>query len=156
MLSLWRTEIWLVLLYSHIICFHHIVSGTIYSFILWFSIVWKLVFYPVQKINWWFLFWPPEIVNIVDGSYCHSGNLRCHRRQQSCHFDNTRCQCNTVAEMFHNFNSLRPRQNGRHFPDDIFKCFFLNENIWIRRHTIIWINDGKSTDAYMCHSASMS
>ena len=25
-------------------------------------------------------------------------------------------------------NTLRPRQNGRHFPDDIFKCFFLNEN----------------------------
>ena len=28
-------------------------------------------------------------------------------------------------------NSLRPRQNGRHSPDDIFKCIFLNENIWI-------------------------
>ena len=26
------------------------------------------------------------------------------------------------------FNTLRPRQNGRHFPDDIFKCIFLNEN----------------------------
>ena len=29
------------------------------------------------------------------------------------------------------FNSLRPRHNGRHFPDDIFKCIFLNESIWI-------------------------
>ena len=29
------------------------------------------------------------------------------------------------------FNTLRPRQNGRHFPDDIFKCFFLNENVSI-------------------------
>ena len=28
-------------------------------------------------------------------------------------------------------NTLRPRQNGRHFPDAIFKCVFLNENIWI-------------------------
>ena len=28
-------------------------------------------------------------------------------------------------------NTLRPRQNGRHFPDDICKCIFLNENIWI-------------------------
>ena len=26
---------------------------------------------------------------------------------------------------------LRPRQNGRHFPDDLFKCFFLSENVWI-------------------------
>ena len=29
------------------------------------------------------------------------------------------------------FNTLRPRQNGRHFPDDTFKCIFLNENVWI-------------------------
>ena len=29
------------------------------------------------------------------------------------------------------FNTLRPRQNGRHFPDEIFKCIFLNENAWI-------------------------
>ena len=27
-------------------------------------------------------------------------------------------------------NTLRPRQNGHHFPDNIFKCIFLNENIW--------------------------
>ena len=31
----------------------------------------------------------------------------------------------------HGFNTLRPRQNGRHFPDDIFKWIFLNENVWI-------------------------
>ena len=29
------------------------------------------------------------------------------------------------------FNTLRLRQNGRHFADDIFKCIFLNENAWI-------------------------
>ena len=29
------------------------------------------------------------------------------------------------------FNTLRPRQNGRYFADDIFKCIFLNENVWI-------------------------
>ena len=28
-------------------------------------------------------------------------------------------------------NSLRPRQNGRHFADDVLKCIFLNENVWI-------------------------
>ena len=28
-------------------------------------------------------------------------------------------------------NTLRPRQNGRHFPGDIFKCIFLNESVWI-------------------------
>ena len=28
-------------------------------------------------------------------------------------------------------NTLRPRQNERHFADDIFTCIFLNENAWI-------------------------
>ena len=28
-------------------------------------------------------------------------------------------------------NTLRPRQNGRHFADDILKCIFLNGNVWI-------------------------
>ena len=27
--------------------------------------------------------------------------------------------------------TFRPRPNGRHFPDDIFKWIFLNENVWI-------------------------
>ena len=26
---------------------------------------------------------------------------------------------------------MKPRQNGRHLWDDIFKCIFLNENAWI-------------------------
>ena len=30
-----------------------------------------------------------------------------------------------------NFNTLMPRQNGRHFPDDIFKRIFLNQNVRI-------------------------
>ena len=29
------------------------------------------------------------------------------------------------------FSTSRPRQNGRHFPDDIFKSIFLNGNVWI-------------------------
>ena len=29
------------------------------------------------------------------------------------------------------FNTLRARQHGCHFADDIFKCIFLNENVWI-------------------------
>ena len=28
-------------------------------------------------------------------------------------------------------NTLRPRQNGRHFADDILKRIFFNENVWI-------------------------
>ena len=69
------------------------------------------------------------------------------------------------------FNTSRPKQNGRRYPDDIFKCIFLNENICVlinislkfvpkgqinniqslvqnyglaptRRQAIIWTNDG--------------
>ena len=31
----------------------------------------------------------------------------------------------------HIFNTLRLKQNGRHFQDDIFKRIFLHENVWI-------------------------
>ena len=41
----------------------------------------------------------------------------------------------TFSALFHrhwgNFNTLRPRQNSRHFPDDIFNCIFLNDNVCI-------------------------
>ena len=36
-----------------------------------------------------------------------------------------------VLDLLVEINTLRPRQNGRHFTDDIFKCIFLNENVWI-------------------------
>ena len=34
-----------------------------------------------------------------------------------------------IAEI--QFNSSRPRENRRHFADDVFKCIFLNENVMI-------------------------
>ena len=37
----------------------------------------------------------------------------------------------TSVHWIWSFNTLRPRQDGRHYPDDIFRCIFLNENIWI-------------------------
>ena len=81
-----------------------------------------------------------------------------------------------------NISTLRPRQNGRHFPDDIFKYIFLNENMWIFIEILLkfvpnglinnipalvqkmpWYRPGDNplsepmfTDAYMQHSASMS
>ena len=73
------------------------------------------------------------------------------------------------------FYTLRSRKNGRHFANDIFKCIFLNGNVWIPIkisllfvprgpinnipalvQIIIWNNDGYITDAYMRHSASVS
>ena len=38
----------------------------------------------------------------------------------------------TKIKLWNNIiNTLRPRQNGRNFVDDILKCIFLNENVWI-------------------------
>ena len=80
---------------------------------------------------------------------------------------------------------LRPRQNGRRFPDDILKLIFLNENVWIsiticlkfvpkvligNKPALVQIMAWRLTgdkplsepmmvnfaDAYMRHSASMS
>ena len=82
-------------------------------------------------------------------------------------------------------NTLRPRHDGRHFPNDIFKCIFLNKNVYIsieisltfvprgssqqhfiigsdnglapgRHQAIIWTNDGYLTDACMRQLASLS
>ena len=38
-------------------------------------------------------------------------------------------ECKSIRKYF--INTLRPRQNGRHFADDIFRSIFLNENVWI-------------------------
>ena len=38
-----------------------------------------------------------------------------------------------IAGLYQSYalNTLRPRQNGCHFADDIFKCILLTENVWI-------------------------
>ena len=41
------------------------------------------------------------------------------------------CCTDNVDGHVYSCYSLRPRQNGRHFPDDPFKCIFLNENVRI-------------------------
>ena len=41
-------------------------------------------------------------------------------------------KCNGIqADPCDPFNTLRPRQNGRLFAADIFKCIFFNDNVWI-------------------------
>ena len=49
---------------------------------------------------------------------------------------NITCWCVPTTEItlpliYYCINILRLRQDGHHFPDDIFKCIFLNENVWI-------------------------
>ena len=51
------------------------------------------------------------------------------------------CRCPSTV------NTLRPKQDGRHFPNDIFKCIFLNENAQISLKKSlkfvpkVWINN---------------
>ena len=40
------------------------------------------------------------------------------------------CIDGTASNVTHPLITLRPRQNGRYFAN-IFKCIFLNENVWI-------------------------
>ena len=98
----------------------------------------------------------------------------------TCHWDNIYDLCDPLE-----LNSLRPRQNRPHFADDVFKCNFLNENVWIPikislkfvpkgpinnipafDQIMVWHRTGNKplsepmmtqfNDAYMHHSAPMS
>ena len=55
----------------------------------------------------------------------------CVLRAFSHHSDKFPCIQFCVQRSSCMINTLRPRQNGRHFADDIFKCSFFNENVWI-------------------------
>ena len=57
-----------------------------------------------------------------------ANDLRRHRA----HYDSiVMGNKSSLASHCNSLNSLRPRWNGRHFADDIFKYIFLNENVWI-------------------------
>ena len=75
--------------------------------------------------------------------------------------------CLSNCSHFVYINTLRPRQNGRHFADDTFKRIFLYENVrisikismkFVPKGPVnnIWTNAVLFTDANMRHSASMS
>ena len=42
---------------------------------------------------------------------------------------------------FNSVNSSPPKQNGRHFGDDVFRCIFVNKNFIVESYSaIIWAN----------------
>ena len=61
-----------------------------------------------------------------------SAVLSCPLVQKFCteHGISIKYECDSM-DVTDTFNTLRPRQNGRHFAEDIFKCLFFNENVWI-------------------------
>ena len=52
------------------------------------------------------------------------------------HFLRGMSGCHGLQLILVTFNTLRLRQNGHHFLDDILKCIFLNENVWISITTV--------------------
>ena len=70
---------------------------------------------------------PTWLLSAPDGP--HVGPMNLAIRANTC--ETTQTNTDTVECCYNvvQFNTLRPRQDGRHFPDDIFKCIFLNENV---------------------------
>ena len=77
--------------------------------------------YPTQSIPWQLKTWwdkDPGHQQTSAQEWCRLGSIMW--------FPTVLCWCNCDK-----LNTLRPRQNVRQFADDIFKCIFFNENIWI-------------------------
>ena len=70
-------------------------------------------------------FWSPYLDNSVAQQYSSEINYTNFNSQFN--YENTILLFPIIGH--HHSNTLRPRHNGRHFPDDIFKCIFLNENV---------------------------
>ena len=88
----------------------------------------SLEIHVVSVCIWLEKYWKEQAVTVKAWSplgveHCQIYSLRCRSD------DNNKDV--TVADFVCIINTLRPRQDGRHFPDDIFKWIFLNENIWI-------------------------
>ena len=66
------------------------------------------------------------------GSFCWTCELSKYKPYTWLGFQSSPC----LLINGHHFNTLRPRQNGSHVADDIFKRIFLNENVRI----FIWIS----------------
>ena len=44
-------------------------------------------------------------------------------------FENVVCEMASLLSRPQCVNTMRPRQNGRHFTDNLFKCIFMNEKV---------------------------
>ena len=86
------------------------------NFIFWFKFHWRLSLgVHLTTSEHWFRQWlcakPVTSYYLNKWWQVHWHSVRCSRPQW--------------------VNTLRPRQHGPHFPDDIFKYILLNENVWI-------------------------
>ena len=64
------------------------------------------------------------------GNSCKTVSLKCaqiNKTYKVLHFLYLNIEITKAVHL----NTLRPRQNGFHFADDIFKGIFMHENVWI-------------------------
>ena len=64
------------------------------------------------------------------GTYHQISNIS-HTKSQNLNVSCLILQLSFLNPLKQGVNTLRPRKNCRHFPDDIFKWIFLNENVLI-------------------------
>ena len=72
------------------------------------------------------LTWNPSVLMCVDYHWCPQTLEEIYRNMAIC----CSFRAEAAREKYPGFITLRPRQNARHFADDIFKWIFLNENVW--------------------------
>ena len=71
----------------------------------------------------WGCWWSDDVMS--QGISIHVNDL------EYCCLSTRRVNTGYVTLEWSSLNSLRPRRKIRHFPDDTFKCIFVNENVWI-------------------------
>ena len=110
--------------------------------ILWLDIVW---FSLEERLGW--LKWVLKIVTMEKLEFFNK------RWKSSCCNDLSSFlswiwNCEWITSFLPLFNNtLKLRQHGSHFPGDIFKCIFLDENVWISLRISlkfvpkVWINN---------------
>ena len=85
----------------------------------------------IQSLYQWFVGWVFFQENCLWQPVLHSylvSKLNCHRVILSCPAVRHLLRAYATPMLF---NSLRSRRNDRYNADDIFKCIFLKENVWI-------------------------
>ena len=82
-----------------------------------------------EYIPTWYIANTMKWVGFIDCTNSQLHFLRMNTRHLKCHWTWKVRKPHEVP--VHIIITLRPRQNGRHFTDDILKCIFLNENVWI-------------------------
>ena len=72
------------------------------------------------------------IIGVIMSGMAEQTIERCHRVKGHCPGSAGVVLVSAVfgIRILYSPNTLRPRQNGRHYADDIFKCIFLNEHVW--------------------------